>query len=32
VRPDASPAAPEGWRDTLAVDGLLLCVREGQEG
>jgi (1->4)-alpha-D-glucan 1-alpha-D-glucosylmutase len=27
VRPDASPAAPDGWRDVLGMDGLLLCVR-----
>jgi (1->4)-alpha-D-glucan 1-alpha-D-glucosylmutase len=28
VRPDASPAPPDGWRDVLGVDGLLLCVRD----
>jgi (1->4)-alpha-D-glucan 1-alpha-D-glucosylmutase len=28
VTPTASPVAPEGWRDVLGVDGLLLCVRD----
>jgi (1->4)-alpha-D-glucan 1-alpha-D-glucosylmutase len=28
VAPDASPHAPDGWRDVLGVDGLLLCVRD----
>jgi (1->4)-alpha-D-glucan 1-alpha-D-glucosylmutase len=28
VTPTASPVAPEGWRDVLGVEGLLLCVRE----
>jgi (1->4)-alpha-D-glucan 1-alpha-D-glucosylmutase len=27
VRPDVTPAAPDGWRDVLGIDGLLLCVR-----
>jgi (1->4)-alpha-D-glucan 1-alpha-D-glucosylmutase len=27
VDPFAAPRAPEGWRDVLGVDGLLLCLR-----
>jgi (1->4)-alpha-D-glucan 1-alpha-D-glucosylmutase len=27
VNPFVTPRAPEGWRDLLGVDGLLLCVR-----
>jgi hypothetical protein len=27
VDPFVTPPAPEGWRDVLGVDGLLLCVR-----
>jgi (1->4)-alpha-D-glucan 1-alpha-D-glucosylmutase len=27
VDPFAAPRAPEGWRDVLGVEGLLLCVR-----
>ena len=28
VTPDATPVAPDGWRDVLGCDGLLLCVRD----
>jgi (1->4)-alpha-D-glucan 1-alpha-D-glucosylmutase len=28
VDPFATPRVPEGWRDVLGVDGLLLCVRD----
>jgi (1->4)-alpha-D-glucan 1-alpha-D-glucosylmutase len=28
VSPHAEAKAPEGWRDVLGVDGVLLCVRE----
>jgi (1->4)-alpha-D-glucan 1-alpha-D-glucosylmutase len=29
VRPDAEPVPPNGWRDVLGVEGLLLCIRTG---
>jgi (1->4)-alpha-D-glucan 1-alpha-D-glucosylmutase len=32
VDPDAEPVAPEGWRDVLGVEGLLLCVRQASAG
>jgi len=27
LEPNVSPQSPEGWRDMLGIDGLLLCVR-----
>ena len=31
VDPFVTPRAPEGWRDVLGVDGLLLCVAGGDD-
>jgi len=31
VDPFVTPRAPDGWRDVLAVDGLLLCVAGGDD-
>jgi len=31
VDPFVTPRTPDGWRDILGVDGLLLCVARGDD-